>query len=186
MKTKGVISYDDERLIRLFEQLDEKARSKAIRGAFSKAASELRKVAVANYTSDTKGASKDSKRGIRAVVYKRRLGFRVTIGTRRQKLKYSKIPLGERGAIQRRRRKEIAPLWLTTGTTARFRTRRKAERAYRAASGSRKGYTGSIQPPRTFMERTRLSELPRQTDNIRNAIFTYVEKAAIKHGARLD
>ena len=76
------IYYDDSQLMRLFEALSPQARLKAMRGAFLNSAKELRKVAVANFRSSGIKTSRDSERGIRAVRYKRTLGYRVTVGTK--------------------------------------------------------------------------------------------------------
>ena len=87
-----VIDYDDSNLQRLFDALTPKQRMVAMRRAFKREANYVRKVAISNMRSRI-NADKDIESGIRAFVFKRKAGFRVTIGTKKANSKGK----GERG-----------------------------------------------------------------------------------------
>ena len=74
------LEYDDTQLRQLFAEMDEKQRAKAMKGAFRSTANLLRRAAVANLRSDLH-SGKDLEKGVRALVFKQKLGFRVTVGT---------------------------------------------------------------------------------------------------------
>ena len=76
------IRYDDSNLQRLFSELAPKRRKQALKGAFRKAAKKVRSVAVQNLRSSM-NSDRDLERGIRALIWKRKAGFRVTVGTKR-------------------------------------------------------------------------------------------------------
>ena len=179
------IYYDDSRLMRMFEELDERARKKALRGAMAKAGRDLRKAARQNFRSSGIETSKDSEAGIRSVTYKRILGFRVTVGTKAKRADYSGMSASEAKSAKAKKRKAVIPLWMEGGTVDRYRTRRKSLLARLRSEGSRQGYTGALKAL-GFMEKTRSQELPRQESNIRQAIYEYVEKTARKYGASTD
>lgn len=74
------ITYDDRQLRDLFAQMDEKQRAKSLRGAFQATAGILRRAAVSNLRESIR-STRELEKGVRALVFKERLGFRVTVGT---------------------------------------------------------------------------------------------------------
>lgn len=76
------MQYDDEDLQRLFAEMDTKKRLKALKGAFRREANRVRKTALNNLRGSIR-TDKDLERGVRAVVFKRKAGFRVTIGAKK-------------------------------------------------------------------------------------------------------
>ena len=76
------IDYDDRDLQRLFAELEPKRRVQALKGGFRREANQVRKTAINNLRSSI-NSSKDLEKGVRAIVFKRKAGFRVTVGTKR-------------------------------------------------------------------------------------------------------
>ena len=76
------IEYDDKNLQRLFAELEPKRRVQALKGGFRREANQVRKTAINNLRSSI-NSSKDLEKGVRAIVFKRKAGFRVTVGTKR-------------------------------------------------------------------------------------------------------
>lgn len=76
------IDYDDKNLQRLFAELEPKRRLQAIKGGFRKEANQVRKTAINNLRSSIQ-SNKDLEKGVRAILFKRKAGFRVTVGTKR-------------------------------------------------------------------------------------------------------
>ncbi len=75
------IDYNDDNLQRLFAELEPKRRLQAIKGGFRREANQVRKTAINNLRSSIQ-SSKDLEKGVRAIVFKRKAGFRVTVGTK--------------------------------------------------------------------------------------------------------
>ena len=81
----GTFEYDDSNLQKLYEALDPKRREKALRRAFRREATRVRRSAV-NRLRGSIRSDRDLESGIRALVFKRKaVGFRVTVGTKRVK-----------------------------------------------------------------------------------------------------
>ena len=76
------VAFDDRNLQQLFAEMEPKRRLQALRGGFRREANQVRKTAINNLRSSIR-SNKDLEQGVRAVVYKRSAGFRVTIGTKR-------------------------------------------------------------------------------------------------------
>ena len=76
--------YDDDNLQRLFAELEPKQRLKALRGSFRKQANYVRKVAINNLRGSIH-TTRDMEQGVRAIVFKKKAGFRVTVGTRKSR-----------------------------------------------------------------------------------------------------
>ena len=72
----------------MFESLGEKQRRTAMRGAFRAAASNVRAGAVKELRSSGLRSNRDVEKGIRVVVYKKALGFKVTVGTKKRRVNY--------------------------------------------------------------------------------------------------
>lgn len=76
------IDYDDRNLQQLFADLEPKRRLQAVKGGFRKEANRVRKTAINNLRSSIR-TDKDLEKGVRAIVFKRKAGFRVTVGTKK-------------------------------------------------------------------------------------------------------
>ena len=87
------IDYDDRNLQQLFADLEPKRRLQAVKGGFRKEANRVRKTAINNLRSSIR-TDKDLEKGVRAIVFKRKAGFRVTVGTKKA---------GKNGKLQSKR-----------------------------------------------------------------------------------
>ena len=123
------IDYNDENLQRLFAELEPKRRLQAIKGGFRKEANQVRKTAINNLRSSIQ-SNKDLEKGVRAILFKRKAGFRVTVGTKRA----GKNGKGEAGFhTNRQGLKKPILIWAEEGTEERKTkpkqgTRRRAAR----------------------------------------------------------
>lgn len=153
--------YDDSRLMRLFGELDARQRRKALKGAMAASARALRRAAVSNLRASGLARSRFVERGIRTATYRRKLGFRVTVGTKRGRA------AGSDPESRRKARLSVVPLWAEGGTKA------------RATKGGRA--RGAMRPYR-FMERTKAAEAPGIERTMKQSIVDYIEKTAKKYG----
>ena len=171
------LQYDDRGLQGLFEDLAPKQRLKALRGAFRREANRVRRAAIGNLH-DSIGGDGELDKGVRAIVFRRKAGFRVTVGTKRA----NKKGKGERGYyISRKRRgKPYATgkpvlIWAEEGTTWR-RTRSHY------GSRWRKGRETGRMKRYGFMRKT-LSEVRGSvTGTLHREIINQIKKAAKKNG----
>ena len=85
--------YNDTQLQKLFTEMDVKHRKRALKGAFRREANQVRRTAINNLRSSLH-SNRDLEKGIRAIVFKKAAGFRVTIGTKKANPKTGK---GEKG-----------------------------------------------------------------------------------------
>lgn len=171
------LTYDDSGLQGLFEDLAPKQRVKALRGAFRREANRVRRAAIGNLH-ESIGGDKELDKGVRAIVFRRKAGFRVTIGTKRA----NKKGKGERGYyISRKRRgKPYATgkpvlIWAEEGTAwRRTRGRGFLKRRGGHSTGRMKRYG--------FMRKT-LSEVRGSvTGTLHKEIIDQLKKAAKKNG----
>lgn len=171
------VEYNDGNLQRLFAELEPKRRTQALKGGFRKAANNVRKKAVANLRGKEIRTDKDLEKGIRAVVFKRKAGFRVTIGTK----KAGKNGKGERGMhTNRQGLKKPILIWAEMGTKQRETKNGGGRRAarYRAAHS-----TGSM-PRYGFMEETRNQVRDTVTEDMRKQVTENVQRVAKKYGCK--
>lgn len=171
------LTYDDRGLQGLFEDLAPKQRVKALRGAFRREANRVRRAAIGNLH-ESIGGDAELDRGVRAIVFRRKAGFRVTVGTKRA----NKKGKGERGYyISRKRRgKPYATgkpvlIWAEEGTTwRRTRGRGFLKRRGGHSTGRMKRYG--------FMRKT-LSEVRGSvTGTLHREIINQIKKTAKKNG----
>lgn len=104
--------YNDKNLQDLFAALSPDQRKKALKGAMRKMANKVKKVAVANVKKSLHAENKDNPlgKGIRALTFKKVLGFRITVGTTKRKGKLY-------GYHVNRKKKELPILmWAELGT----------------------------------------------------------------------
>ena len=185
----STVQYDDTQLQKLFSELSEKERAKALKGAFRAQARALRKAAVNNLRSSL-NSNPELEKGVRALVFKRQLGFRVTVGT---VLKWNKDHTGyatKKGFYMNRQGLEKPVLiWAEEGTKER---RTKGQRAwYRTKRGQRRRrymYNGAYRGRMRrygFMEKARDQMAGTVTRELQDSIRTYVTKTAQKHGCKV-
>lgn len=170
------ISYDCRNLQRLFEELTPKRRAQAIKGALRRAANTIRRVAVNNLRSSL-NSNRDLERGVRAMVWKRQAGFRVTVGPKAASRKTGK---GERGYhTNRRGLKKPVLMWAEDGTDSR-RTKSKT----RIFTRSRKGHSTGRMKRYGFMARTKSETEANVTSMLHTEIINNVKRVARKYGCK--
>ena len=173
----GTVEYDDGNLQRLFAELEPKRRAQALRGGFRKAANNVRKKAVANLRSSSIRTDKDLEKGIRSSVFKRKAGFKVTIGTK----KAGKNGKGESGMhLNRRGLKKPVLIWAEMGTAQRTTKSSGGRRAARYRSAHN---TGRM-PRYGFMEKTRDQVRDTVTEDTHRQVAENVLRIAKKYGCK--
>lgn len=171
------MQYDDRELQRLFAEMDSKQRLKALKGAFRREANQVRKTAINNLRGSIR-SDRDLERGVRALVFKRKTGFRVTIGTKQANKKTGK---GERGFHTNRwGLKKPVLIWADAGTKW-----RKVKQRHRfkingkwVTAGKSRGFMKRY----GFMQKTLSDVRGNVTENLHNELITSVRKVAKKHG----
>lgn len=170
------LRYDDGNLQRLFAELEPRRRTQALKGGFRKAANNVRKKAVGNLREAIR-TDRDLEKGVRAIVFKRTAGFRVTIGTK----KAGKNGKGEAGMhTNRRGLKKPVLIWAEEGTKQRTTKSSGGKRATRLRSSHS---TGSM-PRFGFMRKTRDEVRETVTDDMRKMVTENVERVAKKYGCK--
>lgn len=166
------MQYDDRNLQRLFAEMDVKRRVQALRGAFRREANQVRKTAINNLRGSIR-SDRNLERGIRAMVFKRKAGFRVTVGTKKA---------GKSGReygfhTNRRGLKKPVLIWAEAGTERRYtKTRSKIFRRLRKGH-----YTGRMR--RYGFMRTTLQQVRGTvTEDLRKEIIDNVTRVAKKYG----
>lgn len=172
------IDYDDSNLQQLFADLEPKRRLQAIKGGFRKEANRVRKTAINNLRSSIR-TDKDLEKGVRAIVFKRKAGFRVTVGTK----KAGKNGKGEAGFhTNRQGLKKPILIWAEEGTQER-RTKPKQGTRRRAARLRASHRTGRMKRY-GFMSQTLNSVRDTVTANIHEMVTENVQKVAKKYGCK--
>ena len=172
------VAFDDRNLQQLFAEMEPKRRLQALRGGFRREANQVRKTAINNLRSSIR-SNKDLEQGVRAVVYKRSAGFRVTIGTKRA----GKNGKGEDGFhTNRHGLKKPVLIWAEAGTQER-QTKPKQGTRRRAGRMREQHRTGRMKRY-GFMEQTLNSVRDTVTADIHNLVLDNVEKIAKKYGCK--
>ena len=172
------IDYNDENLQRLFAELEPKRRLQAIKGGFRREANQVRKTAINNLRSSIQ-SNKDLEKGVRAIVFKRKAGFRVTVGTKRA----GKNGKGEAGFhTNRQGLKKPVLIWAEEGTKDR-KTKPKQGTRRRAARLRASHRTGRMKRY-GFMAQTLQSVRDTVTNNIHEMVADNVQKVAEKYGCK--
>lgn len=166
------LKFDDTRLFSLIEALDPKQREQALKKAMRAAGRQFRRAAVEAMRAT--GIARDAKveRGIRVVLPKRRIGFRVTVGTRRS---YNRKAANSREKAYRR--KDAVALWAEGGTVAR--------ETAGSLFGRRKSHPTGKMPQFEFMDKARQSELPGIERTVKASIMEAFEKATRSNGSAI-
>lgn len=168
--------YDDTQLQKLFTDMDVKHRKRALKGAFKREANQVRKTAINNLRSSLH-SNRDLEKGIRAIVFKDKAGFRVTIGTKKANRKTGK---GEKGMhLNRQGLKKPVLIWAEGGTEQR-RTKTKTKVFVR----ERKGHNTGHMKRYGFMRKTKTDVADKVTEDLRNEITKSIEKTASKYGCK--
>ena len=172
------IDYNDENLQRLFAELEPKRRLQAIKGGFRREANQVRKTAINNLRSSIQ-SNKDLEKGVRAIVFKRKAGFRVTVGTKRA----GKNGKGEAGFhTNRQGLKKPVLIWAEEGTAER-KTKPKQGTRRRAARLRASHRTGRMKRY-GFMAQTLSSVRDTVTADIQKMVTENVEQVAKKYGCK--
>lgn len=172
------IDYDDKNLQRLFAELESKRRLQAIKGGFRREANQVRKTAINNLRSSIQ-SNKDLEKGVRAIVFKCKAGFRVTVGTKRA----GKNGKGEAGFhTNRQGLKKPVLIWAEEGTAER-KTKPKQGTRRRAARLRASHRTGRMKRY-GFMAQTLSSVRDTVTADIQKMVTENVEQVAKKYGCK--
>lgn len=164
-----VLEYDDRNLQKLFAELEPKRRLQAIRGGFRKEASRVRKAAIDNLRGSIR-SDRNLEKGVRSLVFKRKAGFRITVGTKKAR----KNGKGEAGFhTNRRGLKKPILVWAEDGTAQR---RTKGGKYAARSTGRMKRYG--------FMDKTTKAERGNVTENIHKMVMESVQKVAKKCGCK--
>lgn len=168
--------YDDTQLQKLFTEMDVKHRKRALKGAFRKEANQVRRTAINNLRSSLH-SNRDLEKGIRAIVFKKAAGFRVTIGTKKANRKTGK---GEKGMhINRQGLKKPVLIWAEGGTE-----QRKTKTKTRVFVRGRRGHNTGRMKRYGFMRKTQTDVRDKVTADLRNEIVESVTKTANKYGCK--
>ena len=164
--------YDDTQLQKLFIEMDVKHRKRALKGAFRREANQVRRTAINNLR-----LWFDVGKGIRAIVFKKAAGFRVTIGTKKANRKTGK---GEKGMhINRQGLKKPVLIWAEGGTE-----QRKTKTKTRVFVRERRGHNTGRMKRYGFMRKTQTDVRDKVTADLRNEIVESVTKTANKYGCK--
>lgn len=168
--------YDDTQLQKLFTEMDVKHRKRALKGAFRREANQVRRTAINNLRSSLH-SNRDLEKGIRAIVFKKAAGFRITIGTKKANRKTGK---GEKGMhINRQGLKKPVLIWAEGGTE-----QRKTKTKTRVLVRERRSHNTGRMKRYGFMRKTQTDVRDKVTADLRNEIVESVTKTANKYGCK--
>lgn len=173
-------TYDDRNLQQLFAEMDVQQRLKAMKGAFRKEANRVRKIAVNNLRGSGFKTDATLEKGVRAVVFKRTAGFKVTIAPKRQAKKVQSAD-AKYWAHRHKQQKEMGLLlvWAEEGTEMR-RTKTKT----RVWKRSRKGHSTGRIKRYGFMRKTRTQVKDTVTNSLHEEVRRTITKIAKKNGCK--
>ena len=157
------IEYDDRRLRQLFAELNSEHQKRVFRNAFRRGANKLRSQAVKNLRGSIR-SDRDLEKGIRSIVFKQMVGFRVTVGT------------GKGKGFHKTRRGVLKPvlMWAEDGTGYR-RTRGSAKRPSRV-TGKMKRYG--------FLDRAKDQTMGEITSFVHQSVSEGIVKTSKKYGCQ--
>ena len=178
--------YDDEALRKLFAEMDSAHRTKALRGAFRTQANLFRKDAINNLRAELNSNS-DLEKGFRTIVYKKTLGFRVTVGTVNRKTKSGKrITKGFH--TNRYGQEKPVLIWAEDGTQPRRekgqRVGHMTRRGFRKRYAHNGAYHGRMRRY-AFMVKARTQSAGTITENLQQSLIKYTVKVAKKYGCKV-
>jgi len=177
--------YDDSQLMKMLEMLSPQERKKAIKAAFRKMGMKVRDIARSNLRLSMPGANKNVEKGIRVVVYRNKLGFRVTVGTKKSRVNYKGATGKALTEAKKKEREKIVPLWAEGGTENRVTATSGQRFGIRWKSRGRGHRTGRMKPY-LFMEKTKGEALEQTGDTAEKEIIEQIFKVAVKYGGQVD
>ena len=151
-------TYDISQLEKMFAEMSDKERRKALRGSMRLAGRKLKKEAEKIAGLKMKPSKKVSK-GIRVVVYKKVIGVRVTV------------------APPKRKKKTGLAFYMEIGTKP-----RKYYSTFR--NPRRKAHPTGVFSPRPFMEETKNRVAPKMTKEMTDSVIEHIQKIARKYGCK--
>lgn len=171
-------TYDDSQLQALWAQMQPKERKKALKGAFRRTGNVLKREVVKQIRGKVQ-SNRELEKGVRVLVFKRKAGFRVTLGEDRK---------GRKGVYaskkKNRQSREVPVLrFMDTGTNSRVRRRtlyrggRKKKYAFVPTAPSR----GRLQAG-NFIEGARTSYGASVTQELMDELREQTLKTAKKYG----
>lgn len=179
------LDYDDSRLQQLFAELEPKRRLQALKGGIRREAAEVRKTAVNNLRKSGLSTNSRLEKGVRSIVFRRKAGFRVTVGTKRA----NKNGKGEAGFYRNRwGLKKPVLLWAETGVPAKgseSKVRKtKAKYSIRRMARLRASHSTGRMKKYGFMEQTLADVRGTVTDDIHRLVIENVERVAKRYGCK--
>lgn len=177
-----MIEYEPENLSKLLMELEPKRRIQALKGASRKASNRVRKKAVENLRSSKLRSNKDLEKGIRREIYRRKPGFRVTIGSKEKKQRTKKGQAKETWTsfshhTNRKGLKKPVLIWTEEGTKVR-KTRTQSKFFVR----KKKGHLTGRMPAYQFMKKTKNDVKDQVTDFYRKSLEESITQAVKKYG----
>lgn len=182
--SEAELTYDDRNLQGLFDELRPDRRKAAFRSAFRRAGNLLKRAAVANLRQRTKSSS-ELEKGIRVVVYKKVVGFKVTVVPKKANKKTGKGGKGYH--TNRQGLQKPVLMWMETGTQPRNTRgcgrRSLFRRVLSLGTGHGGRYTGRM-PARPFLGPARDSMASSMVDMLREEVVKSIVKMAEKYGCK--
>lgn len=172
--------YDDEQLWAMFDALEPRRRTQALKGAMRRTAGLVRRRAVGILRRRVRVSDRSLEKGVRAVVWRRKAGFRVTVGTSRAKGGAGFYKNAQNRRPGSRGRAMPVLIWLEDGTAMRP-ARRTIAGKLRASRGLRGSTRGRLTPRRFMDEARRQSETP-VTSDLHRQIVENINRIAKKYG----
>lgn len=183
------LQYDDRNLQKLFAAMDPKQRMKALKGAFRKEANRVRKAAVNNVRASIR-SNRELEKGVRALVFKRKAGFRITVGTKPGSKKTGKGKAGYyvRQSIRKkykddkeRLKKYEKPvlMWADIGTA-----QRRTKSATRIWTRSRKGHSTGRMKRYAIIAKTQNQVSDSVTDSLHKEVVDSIIRVSKKYGCK--
>lgn len=179
--------YNDTNLQRLFAEMEPKRRVQALKGGFRREANQVRKTAVNNLRSSGLRTDRDLESGVRAVVFKRAAGFRVTIGTKKAGAngkEYGFHATRQNRANPNRYSKKPVLIWAEAGTKERRTKSNSGKHTRRFAVRLRGSHSTGRMKRYGFMQQTLEDVRDTVTTNLHNEIIQSVERLAKKYGCK--
>lgn len=160
---------DDRQLTLLLRDLEPGQRLRSVRAGFRKGATAMRREVIRQLRS-VRRSNRTLEKGVRAIVYRKTAGFRVTVGT-------SGRGPGAKGYYwSKGNRREVPVLcWTDTGTDMRF-TRGTARRCVH--------YTGRLEPPGMIIDNAVKAKGDEVTRDVMDGIERSCLRAAMRYGCR--
>lgn len=172
-----MIEYNIDNLQGFLNALSPKERTKLFKAGIRKAANKMRKAAVQNLRDSGLRSNKDLEKGIRRVLYRKKAGFRVTIGSIGN-VNWRKGEVAAAYHTNSKGKKKPVLVWAEGGTDRRF-----VKDTYRKGKKVR-GHSTWKMPAYGFMKKTRDEELPTVDKELKESIIETIQKTAKKYGGQ--